>query len=102
MHEQLGLFSATPVATSALPSLAPQWWLSDDVSERREGVLRSAEFWQQVHVASKQPYATQESIYAGRLREMAADMEKRPEFYRRKPVGVTDFRWYFGEVGQAT
>lgn len=103
--EQLGLFAMmgetceAPAAVPAAPALTPEWWLPDDVAERREGVLRSAGFWQATHDATGLPYATQESIYAGRLRQMAADMEERPEFYQRRPAHVSDFQWFFNLRG---
>jgi hypothetical protein len=96
MMDQLALFDAGPAPAAAAAALVPPVntrWLSDDVEERREGVMRSADFWQRTHDASGLA-RSEEAIYAGNLRRVADDMQARPEYYAAKPMTVSDFRWW--------
>lgn len=98
---QLSLFDqVAPIAPVAagLGSHPPaDWAFSSSLPERVVWNEYSAAFWQERHEQSGLQIS-QEGIYAGRLRTVVADMIARPEFYERKPAGVTDFRWYFGEA----
>lgn len=93
---QLDLFAmaeAAPVVAGIILAPVNEWWLSDDVEERRAGVLRSAAFWQRTHDASGLEYSA-EAIYAAELVRLAADMEADPEYHRAKPITITDVRWF--------
>jgi hypothetical protein len=91
---QLGLFAmAEPVAVAVIAAPVSDWWLSDDVQVRRAGVLRSAAVWQGYHDESGLTL-TADGLYAAELARLAADMEADPEYHRRKPVTISDVRWF--------
>jgi hypothetical protein len=73
---------------------AATMWISTDVRERRAYYLYAARWWRQWAQEHGDGRSSESHRYAENQELLANDIERRPEYYQRKPANITDWNWY--------